>query len=155
MPHSKHAPLASLEWGCWVLLLFLDFESVTLSVARGPTTAQLLRAVSSFRPPIRIYPSVIYIYGFLARVRTLAVAGDAAESLTCTVTLNSPLAEGVPLITPEFESVSPAGNCPEVMLQLYGGVPPCAVRVAEYWTFSFASGNEVVVTDKTVGVGEG
>ena len=43
-----------------------------------------------------------------------------------------PAVVGVPLITPLELRVSPTGNVPEVMLQLYGAVPPVAVNVCEY-----------------------
>jgi hypothetical protein len=54
----------------------------------------------------------------------------AGEALSVTVTMNVklPAAEGVPLTTPEMK-VSPGGNVVE--LQKYGGVPPWAVTVAE------------------------
>jgi len=54
-------------------------------------------------------------------------------------------------MTPVLESISPAGNCPEAMLQVYGEVPPRAVRLAEYALPFVAPGSEVVVTDKVVG----
>ena len=38
---------------------------------------------------------------------------------------------GFPLITPA-DNVSPAGNAPDVIVQLYGGVPPVAAKVSEY-----------------------
>jgi hypothetical protein len=89
---------------------------------------------------------------FFARVRTLAVEGDAAESVTCTVTLKSPVEEGMPLRTPALERVIPAGICPAAIFQAYGGVPPCAARVAEYSTAFTAVGSVVVVTDRVVEV---
>lgn len=86
-----------------------------------------------------------------ARARTFAVAGEAAESFTCTTMLNSPGPVGMPLMTPVAPaSVSPAGNCPEAIHQVYGGVPPWAARVAEYATPSTAPDSDVVATDKRV-----
>jgi len=51
-------------------------------------------------------------------------------------------------MAPVLESVSPAGNCPEATLQVYGEVPPRAVRLAEYVFPFVAPGSAVVVTDK-------
>ena len=51
-------------------------------------------------------------------------------------------------MTPVLESVRPVGNCPEAMLQLYGEVPPRAVRFAEYVLPFAAPGSAVVVTAK-------
>ena len=58
------------------------------------------------------------------------VAVIKLASLTCTVKLLVPLPVGVPEITPLGDSVNPAGNVPERMLQLYGVVPPVAASVA-------------------------
>jgi len=49
-------------------------------------------------------------------------------SATCTV--NAPAPEmGTPVTVPPVESVSPAGKAPELIDQLYGGVPPEAPRL--------------------------
>src|SRR5262245_62864848 len=54
---------------------------------------------------------------------------------TSATKLNVPSAVGVPEITPEFAaSVSPGGSAPLAIDQVYGGVPPSAVRPVEYAT---------------------
>ena len=53
------------------------------------------------------------------------------ESITLTVKENVPDAVGVPLIWPELTSVSPAGKEPALTDQVYGAVPPLAVRDAK------------------------
>jgi hypothetical protein len=47
------------------------------------------------------------------------------------VKLKEPEAVGVPEIAPVVDRVTPAGNAPELKVQLYGVVPPLAERVAE------------------------
>ena len=54
-----------------------------------------------------------------------------ALSVTWTVKLEVPAADGVPLITPADDSVRPAGSAPAVTDQAKGGVPPVAVNVCE------------------------
>jgi hypothetical protein len=57
-------------------------------------------------------------------------AVDAVESVTFAVKLNDPAVVGVPEIVPvAAASVRPAGSVPELMLQLYGVVPPLAAMV--------------------------
>jgi hypothetical protein len=57
--------------------------------------------------------------------------GDS-ESVTCAVTVKLPEALGEPLIAPVAAfKVTPAGNAPAVMAQLYGVVPPVAAKAAE------------------------
>jgi hypothetical protein len=57
-------------------------------------------------------------------------AVGAVESVTFAVKLNVPAVVGVPEIVPlAAASVRPAGNAPELMLQLYGVVPPLAANV--------------------------
>ena len=51
------------------------------------------------------------------------------ESVTLAVKLKEPAVVGVPEIVPAAESDRPAGKAPEVMLQLYGVVPPLAAKV--------------------------
>jgi hypothetical protein len=48
------------------------------------------------------------------------------ESETVTANVAVPLAVGVPEMTPPAESVRPAGRLPDVMDQVYPGVPPLA-----------------------------
>lgn len=52
-------------------------------------------------------------------------------SLTVAVKFDVPLAVGFPEMTPEAESVSPAGRLPEVTAHVYEGVPPLADNVCE------------------------
>jgi hypothetical protein len=57
-------------------------------------------------------------------------AVGAVESVTLAVKLNVPAVVGVPEIVPlAAASVRPAGSAPELMLQLYGVVPPLAANV--------------------------
>jgi hypothetical protein len=61
-----------------------------------------------------------------------AVCGVAPASWTWTVNEYVPDCEGVPLITPDTEfNVSPAGNVPALIVQLYGLIPPIATRLVE------------------------
>ena len=56
-----------------------------------------------------------------------------------------PLEVGLPEMTPVFAArVSPSGSCPEVMLQLYGVLPPVAASVEAYAVPAVACGNVVV-----------
>ncbi len=51
-------------------------------------------------------------------------------SVTCTVKLLVPAADGVPLITPvPLFNVNPDGSVPALIPQLYGVLPPAAVKV--------------------------
>ncbi len=60
-----------------------------------------------------------------------AVALCPGRRATWTVKLEVPVVVGVPEITPvPAARVSPAGNVPLATDQVYGGVPPVAVRVA-------------------------
>ena len=59
-------------------------------------------------------------------------AEGKVESVTLAVKLNEPDAVGVPEIVPVAAArVKPAGNAPELMLQLYGVVPPVAWIIVE------------------------
>lgn len=69
------------------------------------------------------------------------------ESAACTVKLNVPEAEGVPEIEPAEDRLNPLGNCPALMLQLYGVVPPAAARVAEYALLTVAPASELVLIE--------
>jgi hypothetical protein len=56
-----------------------------------------------------------------------------------------PLVVGVPEMVPVLAaSLSPAGSLPVVMRQVYGEVPPVAVRVAVYETPAAPGGNSEV-----------
>jgi hypothetical protein len=59
-------------------------------------------------------------------------AVGVVESVTFAVKPNEPDAVGVPEIVPALDRVRPDGRAPELMLQLYGVVPPLAANVAEY-----------------------
>jgi hypothetical protein len=61
-----------------------------------------------------------------------ACAVGTVESVTLAVRLNVPAVVGVPEIVPlAAASVRPAGKAPELMLQLYGVVPPLASIIVE------------------------
>jgi hypothetical protein len=66
----------------------------------------------------------------------VAACGGLAESVTCTVKENVPIAEGVPLKTPALLKVSPDGRGPEfgARAKVNGAVPPVAGRVWLYGT---------------------
>ena len=65
------------------------------------------------------------------KLALLDTVGDS-ESVTCAVMVKLPEAVGEPLIAPVAEfKVTPAGNAPAVMAQLYGVVPPVAAKAAE------------------------
>jgi hypothetical protein len=53
----------------------------------------------------------------MLKLAVALVAGEP-ESVTFTVKLEDPVAVGVPVIVPPAESVKPAGNDPEEMLQV-------------------------------------
>src|SRR5579883_1755734 len=52
-------------------------------------------------------------------------------SVTCTVKLDAPAADGVPLIVPDELKESPAGNVPPLTAHVYPPLPPLADRVCE------------------------
>jgi len=80
---------------------------------------------------------------------------DDAESATCTVNADDIACDGVPSIAPDVAAtVRPGGSCPEEMDQVYGGVPPVAVRVVEYAVPICPSGSELVEIDKGGGPDE-
>ena len=73
-------------------------------------------------------------------------AVGVVESVTFAVKLNEPDDVGVPEIVPlEAFNVSPPGNAPELMLQLYGVVPPLPASVVEYAVPLCPAGTELVV----------
>jgi hypothetical protein len=71
-------------------------------------------------------------------------AGDP-ESETVTANVDVPLAVGVPEMTPPDESVSPAGRLPEVIDQVYPGVPPLAESTVLYAVPLCAPGSPLVL----------
>ena len=54
-----------------------------------------------------------------------------AASVNFTVKLEVPGVVGVPVMTPEEDSVRPAGSDPDATVQVYGAVPPLAERFCE------------------------
>jgi hypothetical protein len=74
-----------------------------------------------------------------------AVVADEPESVTLAVKLNEPEAVGVPEIVPFVAMFNPPGRTPELMLQVYGVVPPVAASVVEYAVPTCPEGTEVVV----------
>lgn len=76
----------------------------------------------------------------------MAVWGGVLASVTCTMIGNVPETDGVPLICPTLLNVSPVGNVPDGILQLYGVVPPVAAREAEYALFTCPVAKDDVVT---------
>ena len=65
-------------------------------------------------------------------VRTNCFEVDArAESLTVTVKVNTPVCAVVPLRTPEVLMRRPSGTASALTDQVYGVVPPVAVKVRE------------------------
>jgi hypothetical protein len=67
------------------------------------------------------------------------------ESETVTANVAVPLDVGVPEMTPPAESVSPAGRLPDVIDQLYPGVPPLADIAALYALPPCAPGSPLVL----------
>ena len=55
-------------------------------------------------------------------------------SVAVTVKLKPPAAVGVPLMLPALDSVNPAGRLPPVTANVYGPMPPLAVRMSAYDT---------------------
>jgi hypothetical protein len=59
-----------------------------------------------------------------------AISGGVEASETCPVKLNWPVAVGVPLIPPlVLDNDNPAGNAPDITLNVYGAVPPTTSKV--------------------------
>ena len=82
-------------------------------------------------------------------------AVGAVESVTFAVKLNDPAVVGVPEIVPvAVASVRPAGSVPELMLQLYGVVPPLACNVVVYAVPTVLPGSAAVVSVSEL-VGDG
>jgi hypothetical protein len=74
-------------------------------------------------PPTELMP--------MLRFAVLVSAGEL-ESVIFTVNDDVPAVIGVPIICPALLNVSPTGNAPEDIDQLYGAVPPLAESVAKY-----------------------
>src|SRR5262249_26992189 len=76
-----------------------------------------------------------------------------APAVTWTVKLVVPIVVGVPEMMPAVgERASPMGSVPLAIDQVYGGVPPMAVRVALYAAPTVAAGRLVVVMVSGPGV---
>lgn len=102
--------------------------------------------------------SVVMVRGLAPGVPTRiepdtdAVCAGLSESFTVAVKLNVPLVTGVPEITPEEAVIeTPPGNCPDVIDQAYGAVPPVALSRLIYNCVAVAPGNvdEVIVKGNT------
>ena len=62
--------------------------------------------------------------------------------MASTVKLKFPVAAtGVPLIEPSVDSDKPCGSPPEMILQVYGAVPPVAFSCSTYGTLNVAGGS--------------
>jgi len=115
-------------------------EAVSVCAYAWPCTASL-RAV------------VITESAALMVMEQLCVAAEPPLSATLMVKLEFPAELGVPLIWPCCESrLSPAGNWPAEMLQLYGCVPPEVLSVAEYAcpTVPVEAGHAGIATPKLI-----
>ena len=74
----------------------------------------------------------------------LAVAFAELLSVTCTVNVAVPAADGVPPMLPAALRVSPAGSAPVAIVQVYPTVPPLAVRVCWYAVPTTPAGSDEV-----------
>jgi hypothetical protein len=70
----------------------------------------------------------------------------ARLSATCAMNPNMPAFDGVPVMAPLLLRLSPPGRAPELIDQVYGGVPPDAPRVCEYAVPTVPEGSTDVVT---------
>lgn len=101
---------------------------------------QVYGDVPPLTPTVAEYAVPTVPFGRLPVVMVTEVVPDATvivnalvpvalfASFAWAVKVNVPLAVGVPLMVPLLASVSPAGNAPEATLNVYGPVPPLAVR---------------------------
>jgi len=62
-------------------------------------------------------------------IDSAALAVTFAESATCTVKFAAPAEEGVPETMPLGSRVSPPGSVPWLTVQVYGGMPPEALKL--------------------------
>ncbi len=67
-------------------------------------------------------------------------------SVTCTVKVAVPAADGIPAIAPTALSVNPTGSAPALTLHVYPPVPPVAARVCEYAAPTTPPGSDDVLT---------
>jgi len=83
-------------------------------------------------------------------------AVGTVESVTLAVKVNVPAAVGVPEIVPlAAASVRPAGNTPELMLQLYGVVPSLACNVVVYAVPTVPPDSDAAVASVSELLGDG
>ena len=68
-------------------------------------------------------------------------------SATCTVKLDVPAAEGVPLMAPAELRERAAGRLPALTVHVYPPVPPLAAKGCEYAVPTTPFGSDEVVTD--------
>ena len=79
-------------------------------------------------------------------IERFLTAVDEVASVTCAVKLNVPAVVGVPDISPvELLRFSAFGSDPALIDQLYGSIPPVAVRVWLYGTRTVPEGRDAVV----------
>ena len=82
----------------------------------------------------------------------VAVCAGEPESVAFTVKLAVPAVVGIPLIAPVLAfRASPAGNAPEVMLQVTAPVPPVEASAPLYALFTKPLGKVVVLIASVVG----
>ena len=82
----------------------------------------------------------------------VVVACCVPLSATCTVKLDVPGVVGVPLIPPSFDNVRPPGKAPAVIDQLYGAVPPVAVKGWVYAAPTVPFVSDVVLMESVTGL---
>jgi hypothetical protein len=75
---------------------------------------------------------VVIVTEVLTASVRLPVAVRPRESLTWAVNVQEPAALGQPEIVPELAKLSPAGGLPDLIDQVYGVLPPAALRVWLY-----------------------
>ena len=92
----------------------------------------------------------------IVRLLTLMVSDDEVEdapveSVTLTVNVNVPCADGVPEIVTEFVALAardnPPGSAPDAIDHAKGAIPPDAATVALYAPLVLAEGRDIVVID--------
>jgi hypothetical protein len=94
-----------------------------------PLAARLCEYAVLISPPGN---DVVVTVGAVAMlIERACVADTETLSVTFTVKLAVPDADGVPLIWPAALSVKPVGSVPAEMDQVYGGVPPLAAKPCE------------------------
>jgi hypothetical protein len=118
----------------------------------------LAARVSKYDVPIVALGSVVVVTIKVATLSTVSVSvaetvcAVVSLSVTCTVKVEAPSAVGVPLMTPVFDIVNPAGRLPLVSFQKYGCIPPVAISVAVYGLARKASVKVVLAIANAVGV---